>query len=788
MISPSFFRLLSVLRRRRGSPEGRRPRDGRPSRPFVLERLEPRVLLSAEATAPIPDLATSAGQGATAIDLARHFEDPAIDGSVVAVETVLGAFRAELFDETTPETVESFLSFVERGAFDEMIFHRSAPGFVVQGGGFAWPSGAEGPQPIPNDGPIDNELRAHARVAGTGATVTSGSPVIELPEGTDLSAVQPGDRIRLPGRGDGLPSPSGDGRVDFFDVTGVDAAASTVRVGPAPSGPSATGQAFFIVPDVNVRGTLAMAKQGGDPDSATSQWFVNLADNAANLDIQNGGFTTFGRVLFDGMSVVDAIADLPTVNAGGPFSRLPVRDLGENQQAVTRANVVRTPAVEQRSELRFAVVANTRPDAVDASVVDGDLRLTATGDAVGTATIRVRATDLNGGTATAGLDVTVVEQAETPFVPGNPVVGGGGFALPLNRAPDLSELSLFDGDAGGNAEADVTVRGPDGGAVSGSLLWLAEPQELRFVPADGPLAAGDYTVSIPARADGLVDRAGVPLDGDRNGAAGGAFSESFAVDPFDGATLSLPGLRRAPGQAASVPATAEGVPVTVEGAAGVTRLELTVSFDADLFAAGDVVAVAEGWTIAETQRGDGSVSVVAAGPALGAAAAPLLRLRGTVPAEAERGATGLLAITAVTANGGSIAARGVAAVQSVGALGDVDGDGRHTGLDASRVARVAVGIAGGFDVAPRTAPGLLADVDGDGRLTGRDASQIARRAVGLSVPEIPAPASPSASGSAARAALLASAAAWEDEDAEPLGLPVFPPREIADRDGPPAGG
>tara|TARA_B100001029_G_C15045523_1_gene446819 strand:+ start:916 stop:1788 length:873 start_codon:yes stop_codon:yes gene_type:complete len=65
----------------------------------------------------------------------------------------------------------------------------------------------------------------------------------------------------------------------------------------------------------NSRGTVAMAKLDGNPDSATNQWFVNLADNV-NLDTLNGGFTVLGVVLGDGMTIVDAIDNQPTVNLG----------------------------------------------------------------------------------------------------------------------------------------------------------------------------------------------------------------------------------------------------------------------------------------------------------------------------------------------------------------------------------------------------------------------------------------------------------------------------------------
>ena len=66
----------------------------------------------------------------------------------------------------------------------------------------------------------------------------------------------------------------------------------------------------------NIRGTLAMARTGV-VDSATSQFFINLGDNAF-LDHggRDYGYAVFGKVV-DGMDVVDAIAGVATGNQGG---------------------------------------------------------------------------------------------------------------------------------------------------------------------------------------------------------------------------------------------------------------------------------------------------------------------------------------------------------------------------------------------------------------------------------------------------------------------------------------
>lgn len=64
----------------------------------------------------------------------------------------------------------------------------------------------------------------------------------------------------------------------------------------------------------NIRGTIAMALRGQDADSATNQFFINVADNT-NLDNGPPPFTVFGKVV-EGLTVADAIVAVPvaTVN------------------------------------------------------------------------------------------------------------------------------------------------------------------------------------------------------------------------------------------------------------------------------------------------------------------------------------------------------------------------------------------------------------------------------------------------------------------------------------------
>lgn len=77
----------------------------------------------------------------------------------------------------------------------------------------------------------------------------------------------------------------------------------------------------------NVRGTIAMARTN-DPNSATSQFFINVRDNRfldANQAQDGNGYAVFGKVV-SGMSTVDAIARVKT-HSVGYYDDVPIRDV-----------------------------------------------------------------------------------------------------------------------------------------------------------------------------------------------------------------------------------------------------------------------------------------------------------------------------------------------------------------------------------------------------------------------------------------------------------------------------
>jgi cyclophilin family peptidyl-prolyl cis-trans isomerase len=76
----------------------------------------------------------------------------------------------------------------------------------------------------------------------------------------------------------------------------------------------------------NARGTIAMARTNV-PDSATSQFFINVKDNT-NLDypsFDGYGYAVFGKVTA-GMEVVDAIVGVPTTSKG-PHQNVPAEPI-----------------------------------------------------------------------------------------------------------------------------------------------------------------------------------------------------------------------------------------------------------------------------------------------------------------------------------------------------------------------------------------------------------------------------------------------------------------------------
>lgn len=122
----------------------------------------------------------------------------------------------------------------------------------------------------------------------------------------------------------------------------------------------------------NAPGTVAMAKLGGNPNSATSQWFVNVSDNSTTLNSNNnGGFTVFAKVLGNAMSnVIKPISALQTYDLSGynsAFTETPLQGVTNGQQSLYLSNLVTITRVATLPYFAYSSDADAFPADINSS-------------------------------------------------------------------------------------------------------------------------------------------------------------------------------------------------------------------------------------------------------------------------------------------------------------------------------------------------------------------------------------------------------------------------------------
>lgn len=96
-------------------------------------------------------------------------------GTIVRVSTSIGDYSIELLDDVAPVTVENFLNYVERNAYNGTYLHRVVDDFVVQGGAYRFELFV-GPVDVPTDPPIPNEFSTSNTLGTVAMAKLEGDP------------------------------------------------------------------------------------------------------------------------------------------------------------------------------------------------------------------------------------------------------------------------------------------------------------------------------------------------------------------------------------------------------------------------------------------------------------------------------------------------------------------------------------------------------------------------------------------------------------------------------------
>ncbi len=207
----------------------------------------------------------------------------------------------------------------------------------------------------------------------------------------------------------------------------------------------------------NIRGTIGMAKTS-DPNSATSEFFINLSDNSSSFDnpANSGGFTTFGTVTSDTLATVDAISAVPVnYSFNSPFNQIPLQNytsgipIGNNLVFVNKAYVLGQYA----PDVQFGIGARRTVSFIDA---DGTLTNLTLNNASGTIDFgqEVFVTTKNGKSVVTGSNLSIQDITITNAANGNLLVN----AIGGNGSVDLGNVTAT-GTMGGITALKATLDG-----------------------------------------------------------------------------------------------------------------------------------------------------------------------------------------------------------------------------------------------------------------------------------------------------------------------------------------